>query len=911
MEQQNYNAALEPAAKVLAATAVSQSLSFCMERKYLQDISTNPVFEIDAIDPTSTDEAAWIAIEQIGKPLEKSAESCFTAIQKILYSCFLPKEVQLLFLVTGSSKENHLFLGIRTPGKAMPPKSMVRNMNEFIKGVWPGLQTQIVKEDHPAISGFKKSVSDESVENVFALTGIPSMESQYKTLYPATIDKLIAGMNKSKNYAYFVVADPVETADAEAMLFQCREMNGQAESLKSLNVTEGMSQGTSSSYTSSHTDSHSTSVSESVSKRDFTKLGKMAVAATGLGMAASVFPAAGAVLSGCVDAAGALTSAAVGLLGGSVLGNLVSGLMPQKTTSHSTSDSVSDTTSQTTGVNESKSQSMSRNLVNKHIESVSEHLFYHSKRIESGKAIGLWNVGVYLMAEKKSDLQGGSLQLRSILSGQESIFEPIRIHDISSILEENVTKESTMRELTLGRLAAPQLVINDIHGRRFEHPLGKHFQELKTILTTKELSYLVNFPLRSVPGISVVDSSPDFLLNQPTNSLDSTTVHLGKLLYGGTPTDIDFQLSQKALYDHILVTGNKGFGKTQAVKTLIENLKQQVPFLIIEPSKTEYVDWALTYNQKYLDHPIKVFMPGRKTVNSNSLQKEMKIEPLRLNPLEIVWEDKSQQPNILPHIDTVKKIISASVPMVDSMSVVIEDLLCSVYKNGKTDWISCCPDFTGKTYPSLKDVLSHTGPSIEALGFDRRTTQQITIGIQSRINNLLLGWKGELFGSEKTTPWNLIFDTPCVINLSCLQDEAEKQIAINTILMFLCEYRQIQNNNNNAHITVVENAHTIFSKNGDGIIKNVVLNSSMLSGLTYAKEGFILIDSNPASIPDEIVRDFGTKFIFRTVGELPTKTIVDSTGITKEQELILPKLKVGQCVASSAIVGGNYWITIN
>lgn len=236
MEQQNYNAALEPAAKVLAATAVSQSLSFCMERKYLQDISTNPVFEIDAIDPTSTDEAAWIAIEQIGKPLEKSAESCFTAIQKILYSCFLPKEVQLLFLVTGSSKENHLFLGIRTPGKAMPPKSMVRNMNEFIKGVWPGLQTQIVKEDHPAISGFKKSVSDESVENVFALTGIPSMESQYKTLYPATIDKLIAGMNKSKNYAYFVVADPVETADAEAMLFQCREMNGQAESLKGSSI---------------------------------------------------------------------------------------------------------------------------------------------------------------------------------------------------------------------------------------------------------------------------------------------------------------------------------------------------------------------------------------------------------------------------------------------------------------------------------------------------------------------------------------------------------------------------------------------------------------------------------------------------------------------------------------------------
>lgn len=75
------------------------------------------------------------------------------------------------------------------------------------------------------------------------------MESQYKSVYPATLDNLIAGMNRSKRYAYFVVADPVETCDVEAMIYQCRDMNGQAESLKSINITEGISQGTSSSLT--------------------------------------------------------------------------------------------------------------------------------------------------------------------------------------------------------------------------------------------------------------------------------------------------------------------------------------------------------------------------------------------------------------------------------------------------------------------------------------------------------------------------------------------------------------------------------------------------------------------------------------------------------------------------------------
>lgn len=112
---ENQMQTLEPAAKVLAATALSQSLSFCTERKYLEKIgdkSLNDIFSLEAIPGTLREEAAWIEIRQIGKPLEESAESCFTAIQKILYSCFLPKETQLLFLIVGNGVETKLYLGV-------------------------------------------------------------------------------------------------------------------------------------------------------------------------------------------------------------------------------------------------------------------------------------------------------------------------------------------------------------------------------------------------------------------------------------------------------------------------------------------------------------------------------------------------------------------------------------------------------------------------------------------------------------------------------------------------------------------------------------------------------------------------------------------------------------------------------
>ena len=91
------------------------------------------------------------------------------------------------------------------------------------------------------------------------------------------------------------------------------------------------------------------------------------------------------------------------------------------------------------------------------------------------------------MAEKKSDIQGAALQLRSILSGQESIFEPIRIHDITSILDEEDRSGRTLREMSLAQLIAPTLMINTRNGKRFDHPLGEHYKELKTVLR--------NFPI--------------------------------------------------------------------------------------------------------------------------------------------------------------------------------------------------------------------------------------------------------------------------------------------------------------------------------------------------------------------------------------------------------------------------------
>ena len=217
------------------------------------------------------------------------------------------------------------------------------------------------------------------------------------------------------------------------------------------------------------------------------------------------------------------------------------------------------------------------------MKAVSEHLFYHSKRLETGKAIGLWKVGTYLMAEKKSDIQGAALQLRSILSGQESIFEPIRIHDISNILdEEDDISDKTLREMSFG--AFKRTNFNDKHPKwkafliiRWENTI----KELKTVLTTKELSYLINFPLRSVPGISVIDSSPEFSLNQLETIPEENSIDFGKLLYGGSETESTYKLPVNLLSKHTLLSGINGTGKTNTVQAILNKLSEKVLFWLL------------------------------------------------------------------------------------------------------------------------------------------------------------------------------------------------------------------------------------------------------------------------------------------------------------------------------------------
>ena len=97
---ENQMQTLEPAAKVLAATALSQSLSFCTERKYLEKIgdkSLNDIFSLEAIPGTLREEAAWIEIRQNANHWKSRLKVVLLPYKRFCTHAFYPKRHNYCF----------------------------------------------------------------------------------------------------------------------------------------------------------------------------------------------------------------------------------------------------------------------------------------------------------------------------------------------------------------------------------------------------------------------------------------------------------------------------------------------------------------------------------------------------------------------------------------------------------------------------------------------------------------------------------------------------------------------------------------------------------------------------------------------------------------------------------------------
>ena len=928
---------LEGMAKIAAATTVAQTLSYSTERKFLDNISASDALcrlKLQGSVNHSITGYKWLKIDQVGNSLGITKKNCFEAMQTILHSCQIPN-TQLAFLVIVEKGIYRMYLGMRGVTK-------MNSVQNFITTNWRGI---ITKKCDESDTDLKKYVSNEEYNKCYAITGVPTLNAQEK--YAKGIEQIVGGLRDYEDAAYLVTASPVSAARIDGILSTCRELQSQTESFKSFSLTENIQQGTSRSLSKTKTKTITETISQQVNANDGKKALGIVIGVTGLAVAtAMIYPPALAMLPNVAAKAGKVgsklmesvprfKSALSALqLGSNIYRQFVAkGLIPKPTPPKKDKSVQNPTTkSETYGYSESYSKSISQTITNSHVEAVLEHLKKHTTRFEEGKATGMWEVGCFLLSSLE-DGGAGAMQVKSVLSGTESVYEPIRIHDVSTLLED-VGSGSIQ-----GFVQSPMVTANYLDNSEgayedepFRHPFGDEFSHLTTLLTTKELSCYINFPMNSLPGINVVDSWPDFSLTPQRFEKGINKQELGRLLYNRNKTDVRLNVPLDTFCRHALVAGVNGSGKTNSVLNIMEGfLNGGKPIMVIEPAKTEYVDWAIAYNaavDKYNNEndvpkkKIKIFIPGCDRYAKGNITPDI----LRINPFEVIRLNDKFEFKVLSHIDRLKSVLAGAFPTQDILPTIIERLLYELYTD--TGWIKKDDDSGNEEnvqgrFPTLKDVnLKRISKLMEELGYGQENTMNISAALRTRFSSMRYGWKNTLLNNEciTGTSWEELLENPCVINLSYAGDDSDKAFVMSLLLQFLYEYRIAEsekegysyNENKCNHLVVIEEAHRVMTKCMDPNLPQNRSNqmfSSILSEVRAYGQGVMVVDQVPSRLIEDAVKNTNIKIIHKIVAADDAKLISEAMGLTNEQQSIIPKLSVGQAILgglNSADVGSPY-----
>lgn len=872
------------------ADAISRSLLFSLERGYL-DVAFEDATYLQLRDAGREPRAVkthFLRIDQVGMPLGAATDHAFTAFQTALAACHDPTRYTLLFIVKSDGYYNALYLGVRANDEASDPSAFTEYLGGFLRGNWPG--TRLTPCDLAA--DFKA----HELHYAAALTGIPSLRPGDNPGSSQSLERMLRGM-RGKSFYYLVIARPTSETVVNTIINRCRDLLGYVHTLTRFSQSDTQTGG--GSYSERH------SRTEQVADSDQTSIRSGSSRDRGIDIQALITG-----LTLFFPPADLLTKFAT--IGGMALAanfNQPEQSSNTKGNTHTVTHGQSYAT--TSGVNWSVAQALSKEYINAHAQAAEKTLQQYIARFEQARSLGCWNVGVYMLSDDEAAVTQGGTQLRALLSGGNSVFEPIRVHDLSRIWHVGAPGSTSAAHIALRHFKQPLICLVDpANGKGIDHPLGSAFNDLTTPLNTEELALLVNLPRREVPGVRVMPTA-EFTLNPPL--VPAHAIHLGTLLEGGEPTSLTYRIGCDALTKHVLITGTSGSGTSTTGKQLLNSLYDNaIPFLVIEPSNDEYLEWAITHN-------VPVYAPGAKLQAGQ-------VHDLHLNPLEVVWLADPHRPNVLAHIDRLTSVLNATLPLYESMPLLLENALCDIYQQ-TNNWITddCLPP-RATAFPTMSQLLTHIPRMVKEKGYEPWVAANVTAALVTRVENLLRGWKKQLFDQHTSTPWADLFDRPAVINLSYVSDDADKAFIMALLFQFMFEYRQARAELADPqahrtpqlhHVTLIEEAQRILARPTLGTPESVNPQgklAGMFANLftefrTYG-EGLILVDQVPTKLIPDAVKHTNVKIVHRLINAHDRDAMSTAMSLTAEQALIISRLRTGQAIVCSDQADMAAWVQI-
>jgi hypothetical protein len=476
------------------------------------------------------------------------------------------------------------------------------------------------------------------------------------------------------------------------------------------------------------------------------------------------------------------------------------------------------------------------------------------KRLERGRVSGMWDARCTLFTDDPSVLSRARHILQAAFAGADSLPDPIRVRPCNLQTQHEPSREP---------------------------------------LTSSEVAAMTRLPREDFPGYEIVEYARFGV--EPSRHSTAASVRIGEIVDRGAKTGNWLSLDREDLTKHGLVVGITGSGKTNSCFWLLDQVwdgGKGVPFLVIESAKSEYR--ALLGTPRFRD--LRVFTVGDDTAS-----------PLRLNPFEV-----HQGILVQTHIDYLKSLFSAAFVLYPPMPYVLEQSIQEIYEDRGWD-VARNTNFRGadsyRRFPSLSDLAAKVPAVVDRMGYEQRIAMDVKAGLLARINQLRLGGgKGLMLGSRRSVSDEVLFESPCLLELKQIVSDDEKAFIIGLVMIRLYEYHEARQGRSSglAHLTLIEEAHRLLRnvslEQGGDVSANprgraIEVFANILSEIRAFGEGMLVAEQIPSKLTPDVLKNTGLKLIHRTVSPEDRELVGRAINLDDTQLRQLANLGTGEAVA--------------
>lgn len=906
-------------------------------------------FDVKNMEVENSNDIEFIKISHISYDREKDISDLHLIDFQQILSAIASKSQKIVYMLEGTVDGISLYLGT----------SKVGFLKHTFEGIYSGSSTS-----------YEKPNQYTNYTSAKAMLGIPSLKRDSDKCFKQSLERVLFPM-QGKEFRLTLIAEAYQLNTIQEIISSYQSLGDDLHKFvkQTKNIQKSLSKQEGESHSESHSDAKTISTAEtegtnkggnkqSITDRTPNILvgGATAVGAYGAGVTIPALSTIGSTVGGFVSAGWAATLAgntagAVGTVGtvagtgvnaggaiiaaagtagaatGIAMGpaiisalavgagvvalkSMIGGKSSSEGTSVSSSrtNSNSTTNSTTNSTNSSKTENTTLGItfdeINKSAEFCEQMIDNHIERFQKGLNHGMWNSSLYIEAKDDTTLTELEHSIKSVYSGDESYYETIRFSD--NLYD---SKKEIVNNIDFDLKNFPMIYMKD---SIFAHPIHPSFSGFSTAINTEELSLLTALPSEDIDGISVSKVS-SFGLTQSFKS--DTSIDIGYILNKKKKTSKRFFLSKEAVNSHIFVSGLTGSGKSNTIKLILEKLqnKYQLPFLVIEPAKSEY---------KHLLNSIKdlqIFRPGAKN------------DIFRFNPFVFEYSRNENSISLIQHVDMLKTTFNSAFPMYGPMPYILEEAIHKIYEDKGWSFttqhhnaysFSEHADYDRKSmlFPTMDDLKNKIDSVVEGAGYYQDLENNIKAALKTRINNLTIGTKGKIFNSKHAFSSKTLFEKPTIIELSHIVDDEEKSFLMGLLLNKLYQYRLEQESDNGLrHVTVIEEAHRLLpnlsisnnQESSDTRAKAVETFTNVLAEIRSLGEGIIIADQIASKLHSDVIKNTNVKILHRTMSKDDRDIVGEAVNLTENQILDVAELKTGEAIVHNKDIHQAFMVRID